>query len=226
MTNIYCIVPTIGTNQYISSLVPALEDQPHHTHTFVLNNSGDNWIYLLGGYPNTSVANTVGMNLYQQWNHGVDLCLAEDPNCYIAVLNDDLMLGDGALKEMAYCLDINPYMWLVSANYGIDDIDGSYREWKQFPGTFKDRGVAGFAFMVRGDKFHEGLLRFEEGYSVWHGDDDILLQVLKHGGRLGMAANATVHHFNGGSNSFGDRCRYVNDENRKDTELYLQKWHS
>ena len=63
--------------------------------------------------------------------------------------------------------------------------------------TFKNGGLAGFAFMVRGEVFDH--LAFDERFSWWYGEDDFVAAITAAGGRAGVVGEARVEHVRGGS---------------------------
>jgi GT2 family glycosyltransferase len=84
-------------------------------------------------------------------------------------------------------------LWAVSPNYDGRVLSGL----EYVRSTFKDGGLAGFAFMVRGEIFDQ--VSFDEAFSWWYGDDDFVAQVQAQGGRTGIVGEATVEHVGGGA---------------------------
>jgi hypothetical protein len=65
-------------------------------------------------------------------------------------------------------------------------------------------GLAGFAFMVKGELFDHGLPLFWEELELWYGDNDFAANVESLGGMLGIVKHTTVEHIDGGSKTAGD----------------------
>jgi GT2 family glycosyltransferase len=88
--------------------------------------------------------------------------------------------------------------------------------------TFKGRGLAGFAFMVRGEVFDR--VAFDKGFRWWYGEDDLVARIEAEGGRVGIVGDATVEHIGGGSQTI----RYTPEVLaviERDRRRMWAKWH-
>lgn len=228
------IIPTIGKDRMVVDLLQQIHEMDDDTVRQVIvfdNGMDDATRDLCNFFSGVRVINAYDKNIYEMWNMGVKEIIATHPNDYIAILNDDLLLiSDKFFTKLVEPLDMMDDVWATCGNYdvagyaagGYRDIDDFYR---YTTGTFKDGGFAGFCFAVKGEAYLNRLPLFDTSFHIWYGDDDLVHNIHKLGKQTVMANLAIVEHINGGSNTFGDRCRLQNDENAKDTEIYMKKWH-
>lgn len=230
MPKVNIVIPTIGTEGYIVDLLQQIYtmDDDIVRNVFVYDNGMP--AHILNGvkmFTNVTVIPAQDKNLYEMWNQGVKDTMIQNPDDYIAILNDDLILrADNFFSKLVEPLDIHEDIWATSANWDWREYPDYYQKWDTFPGTRKDNGFAGFCFAVKGQAYQLGLPLFETRYQIWCGDDDFLVEIYKHGGKTAMAIEAKVEHIDGGSKSFGDLCRLPNEINAKDVELYMLKHHT
>jgi len=89
-------------------------------------------------------------------------------------------------------------------------------------GTYKDGGLAGFAFTVRGEWFDR--LSFDEDFEWWFGDDDLVAQIEQLGGTTGVVRATWVQHVDGGSQTLLQRVPDVYAGLLRDYERMVSKW--
>jgi GT2 family glycosyltransferase len=135
------------------------------------------------------------LTLHQMWNRGVAMARARDAVCNVAILNNDLVLGPDFCRSLATALRTDPELWAVSPVYD----DRSFGGVQYVDSTFKNGGLAGFAFMVRGEAFDE--VCFDENFQWWYGDDDLVAQIRASGHQVGLTDATSVEHLDGGSQS-------------------------
>jgi GT2 family glycosyltransferase len=181
------------TRQLVEQLV---EDGGYETLFVLDNGSTDGTAAWLRGRPANAGVEVVGapdLRIYGLWNLGIRVARARRPRCNIAFLNNDLRISPGFLRRLSAVLRSTPDLWAVSPNY-----DGrSLRGLQYVRSTFKAGGLAGFAFMVRGEVFDR--FTFDEGFSWWYGEDDFVARIIAAGGRVGVLGEAKVEHIAGGS---------------------------
>ena len=155
----------------------------------------------LEGAARIMIVPAAGMNLHAMWNDGVRMATAAAGGaCDVAILNNDLAIGPDFLGGLSSALRSDDRLWAVSPNY--DHRLGSGVELTT--STAKNGGLAGFAFMVRGECFADGRLTFDEEYQWLFGDDDLVAQVEAADARVGIALDIEVLHLGGGSQSVRD----------------------
>jgi GT2 family glycosyltransferase len=135
------------------------------------------------------------------WNLGVRLARSRQAACNVAILNNDVALGPGVLVRLANALRSRSDLWVVSPNYDRRPLAGI----QYVRSTFKHRGLAGFAFMGRGEILDR--FAFDEGFNWWYGEDDFIARVVAAGGRVAIVGEANVEHIGGGSQT----VRYTPD---------------
>jgi GT2 family glycosyltransferase len=105
--------------------------------------------------------------IYRMWNVGVEEARAKGTD-YIAVLNDDIVIPNGALARLAQTLEANADIGVVypDVNFAHRELFGPLIE--RTTGTWGAGGMTGFCFMFRAA---DSLPAFDESYHWWYGDD-------------------------------------------------------
>jgi glycosyltransferase involved in cell wall biosynthesis len=201
----FVVVPVKDRLDLTRALVEQLVTDGGYETLFVLDNGStdgsSDWLRRRPGNARVEVVDASGLRIYQLWNLGVRLARAREPRCNIAFLNNDLRIGAQFLHRLSAGLRSAPDLWAVSPNY-----DGRRLQGVQYVcSTFKRGGLAGFAFVVRGEVFDR--LAFDEGFSWWYGEDDFVAGITAAGGRVGVIGEAKVEHIGGGSQTI----RYSRD---------------
>ncbi|MGH9036414.1 MAG: glycosyltransferase family 2 protein [Acidimicrobiia bacterium] len=195
----FVVVPVKDRLDLTRQLVGQLEAGGGYDALFVLDNGSTDgsadWLRRRPDSTRLVLIEAPSVGIYGLWNLGVRLARSWAASCNIAVLNNDLRIGPGFLHRLSTGLRSAPDLWAVSPNY-----DGRTHNGVQYVrSTFKGGGLAGFAFMVRGEVFDR--LSFDEGFSWWYGEDDFVAGITAAGGRVGVIGEATVEHVGGGSQS-------------------------
>jgi GT2 family glycosyltransferase len=193
----YVVIPVKNNLALTSALVAQLRDQGGYETILVFDNGSTDdtpgWLAAQAGRGDLIAIAAGDMTLHQMWNAGVSLSRARHPACNIAILNNDLRIGPGFLARLGSALRADLRLWAVSPNYDGRPVDGV----QYVTSTFKRGGLAGFAFMVRGEAFDD--IAFDEHFSWWYGDDDLVAQIYALSHRAGIVAGVTVDHIDGGS---------------------------
>jgi GT2 family glycosyltransferase len=213
----YVVIPVKDNLPLTSALVAQLRDQGGYEAIFVFDNGSSDdtraWLAAQAARGDLVAIDASGMTLHQMWNDGIALSRALHPACNIAILNNNLRIGPGFLARLASALRTDPQLWAVSPNYDARPVDGV----QYVTSTFKHAGLAGFAFMVRGEAFDD------EHFSWWYGDDDLVAQIHAQGHRAGVAGKVTVDHIGGASRT----VRYtptVRAAIERDRQRMVTKW--
>ncbi len=180
-----------------AALVGQLVSQGAYQRVWVYDNgcgpTARRWLERAARRGHITVVDAAGQRLHTMWNDGVARALAEDPDADIAILNNDLALGESFLHLLQVGLHSAQDLWAVSPNYDGRNLSGVAR----VTSTFKHGGLAGFAFMAPAEAFRT--VRFDENFAWWYGDDDFVWQIERAGRRVAVVGNATVEHVGGGS---------------------------
>jgi GT2 family glycosyltransferase len=207
----YVVIPVKGKHGYTADLLRQIGEQGGVADVFVYDNGSDSDPWDPADFADRvacehSIIPAAGKNIHEMWNAGIKRAIAENPRCNIAILNNDLEIGPEFLSRLSAGLRSRFDVVAVCGNY-----DG-----RQFPeqlqavkGVAAGRmdgtgGLAGFAFMVKGEIFAAGCPMFDEDYEIWYGDTDFTRMLDAGGGVYGIVRDATVVHIDGGSKTAGD----------------------
>lgn len=227
----FVVIPVKGEHQYTESLLRQLAAQKGYAGIFVFDNGADTDPY--AGYvpDQCEVIPAAGLSIHQMWNAGIRKAKALFATFNLAILNNDLNIGPKFLDGLASALRSHDQLWAVSPNYDGRTFEGDILAVKGIAAGRTDGtgGLAGFAFMVKGELYDHGLPLFDEQYELWYGDTDFALTVDALGGILGIVKGTTVEHIDGGSKTAGDgRSRLRSDEYRlmvqRDRVRFEEKW--
>ena len=155
----YVVIPVKDQLELTQRIVAQLQAQGATKAIIVFDNGSTDgtaaWLQHVSGCSGVEFVDAADLTLHQMWNRGVAMARARDAVCNVAILNNDLVLGPDFCPSLASALRTDPELWAVSPVYDARAIGGvQYVE-----STFKNQGLAGFAFMVRGEAFDEVVLR-------------------------------------------------------------------
>lgn len=221
----YVVIPVKDQREMTENLLNQLDRQGGYDGIIVLDNgSGEETKKYLEEQSIARVIDAEGAGIHRMWNMGMEIALERGSACNITFLNNDLILGDNFIKNLATALRAGHRLMAISPNYDGRVIPST---------TIYDRicanrydgtgGVPGFAFMVKGEWFADGY-RFPEECMWWFGDNDILNSMLKNGYFWGITPNTTVDHIGGGGQT-GDWDAYMASPVFKtDAAAFYAKW--
>jgi hypothetical protein len=219
---VHVVVPVLDNLELTRDLLGDLWAQGGYDTITVFDNGSRRetkaWLAEQAEAGRIQVVDAIGWRLYRMWNEGVRRARDRSPICDVAILNNDLRLGPRFLASLSATLRADRRLWAVSPTYAGRTVDGV----EHVGGTYKDGGLAGFAFMVRGEVF--GPLAFDEEFEWWFGDDDIVAQIERSGGRVAITGDTWVHHVNGGSQTILGRVPDVYEPLERDYARMLAKW--
>ena len=155
-----------------------------------------------------------GRNLHEMWNAGLDYGRDFDT---VLTLNSDVgEFSFEMVRRLSESLLSDPTIGVICPRYdqrdgkGVIDVSGGCGN--RYNGT---GGVAGFAFMLRGDSKY----RFPEELRWWYGDTHMFECMDRIGARTCMDLDVSLHHIAlGGSPGSGDWTL------KRDEILLDQKW--
>jgi GT2 family glycosyltransferase len=188
----YVVVPFKDKHELTQQLVDALDG---YAKLLLFDNGSEvpppaSW----GAIP------AANLNIHEMWNQGVEMALSESGGaCNIAILNNDIKVGPRFLDELALALRSDPRLVVVSPNYDNREFDADIQPVRgicagRYDGT---GGMAGFAFMVKGEWFAQGW-RFPEEYDFFFGDTEFAVCVEQAGGLIGIVKRVPCEHIGGG----------------------------
>jgi GT2 family glycosyltransferase len=193
------VIPVKDNLNYTASLIKQLKaDEDCHEIVVVDNGSTAKtrkWLDKAG----VTVLDAPGQGIHRMWNMGAAHAMQYYPRANVCFLNNDIRVGDRFMGAMSGALnDGPPDLIAVCPNYdgrtgaGVERLNGICAE--RYDGS---GGLAGFAYMVRGEWFQTGY-RFPEDCMWWYGDNDLLFSIEMAGGWYGMTHATTVEHLDGG----------------------------
>lgn len=230
----YVVIPVKGQHHYTDALIGQLVGQNGFDRVFVYDNGSDLDPYT----PSRSVVAAdvevipaAGLNIHEMWNAGIRRALAENQRCNIAILNNDLEIGPEFLQRLAKGLRALPTIAAVSGNYDGREFPELVQQVKGVAAGRMDGtgGLAGFAFMVRGEIFAAGCPMFDEQYEIWWGDTDFTMTLDAGDAVYGIVRDAYVTHIDGGSKTAGDGngkrlSPELEEAAKRDEARFLAKW--
>lgn len=222
----FVVIPVKDNKKMTQALLRQLIEETDREHIVVVDNGSNpetkRW---LDTQRMATVIDGTGMGIHEMWNLGAQWCLARNPRARIAFLNNDLELGPNFLAGLSAALDSDPTLVAVCPNYdaragdGVERLHGICAD--KYDGT---GGLAGFAFMVKGEWFER--YRFPEDCMWWFGDNDLCLTIEAAGGWYGMVHGVTVVHLDGGGQT-GDWSNYLDTEQGKaDLAAFCARWNA
>lgn len=160
--------------------------------------------------------------IHRKWNAGLDAAegwaRAQGHRRWnVAILNNDLEVGDGFLGRLAEGLRRSDDFWV-----SYPDVHGAGLADGDVVATSSDKlagqTLSGFAFMVRG----EARLRFDEQFEWWYGDSDLERQVRAADKQVVTVGGCKVRHLEPmrSTASSPDRLAMA----RRDEARFAEKW--
>lgn len=141
-------------------------------------------------------------NLHQMWNMGLDAAPGDAD--VVAVLNNDITLGDGTMAVCAAAITSLDALVLASPDYSGGTALGGV-EWATELGEHTG-GVVGWAMLFDATWLTATGFRFPEQLQWWYGDNVALDTVLRSEYKAGIVGGTAVTHH--GSATGGDWRQY------------------
>lgn len=218
---VFVVVPVKDQLRHTRGIIEQLAAQGDYHRLLVFDNGSGSetkaYLAACDGQHGVEVVDAAGRSLHAMWQEGVDRARARSKVCDVAILNNDLRLGPRFLASLSASLRSDPGLWAVSPRYDDRSIEGI----EYVSGTFKDDGLAGFAYMVRGEAFDH--ITFDRRFHWWYGDDDLVAQIEALGHKVAITGATWVDHVDGGSQTL----QHVADiwpRLAADWQLMLDKW--
>jgi hypothetical protein len=220
----FAIIPTVGCNNYVKTLVSDLAFQGSCSGILILDNGCPvglaNWLDTVDPLLVQRIE-MPGAGIHEMWNRGLDEITELHPQSNIAILNDDIIIGPSFLSGLGEGLRSDPNIGVVGANYdgrkgvGIQPVTTICAA--IYNGT---GGLPGFAFMVRGESDY----RFPEECKWWYGDDDIVLTHTNQSSVVAIVLETTVKHIDGGGKTGDWDSPKIRPQLDADREAFNNKW--
>lgn len=226
----FVVIPVKGQHHYTESLLRQLGAQKGYHTIWLYDNGSDTDPYISYLPDQCERIEAAGMTLHEMWNDGIKRSKADYAACNIAILNNDLNIGPRFLEGLSGALRAHQELWAVSPNYDGRDFEGDIIAVKGIAAGRMDGtgGLAGFAFMVKGELYDHGLPLFDERYHIWYGDNDFVWNIETLGGICGIVKDVLVEHIDGGSKTAGDGTKRLSADlaplAEEDRAYFEEKW--
>jgi GT2 family glycosyltransferase len=137
--------------------------------------------------PGATVVRKPEDTIYGMWNDAAKWASTMEGS-YLALLNDDIHLEPGVLTKLVEALDDNPALALVSVDWDDTPVEEPYVT--RALGTFREGGIAGWAFAVKPNRW-PGI---DPLYRCWYGDDSLVEQLIREGWEVGRYRGLHLVH--------------------------------
>jgi GT2 family glycosyltransferase len=172
------------------------------------------------------IRNGENLGVAKAWNIGIKSSAGE----IIAILNNDILIGNDCIERMVKVLDENPDIWCLSPAFTCLSMPKNWHELElkqRFVPQQIVSGGKGFFFMFRRDvmdkleKPKEGLFIDEQFGMLWYEDTDLWERFKKVGHPAMSVSNILIHHFESKTIALIDNANKYKAENR---EKFLNKY--
>lgn len=194
------VIPTALESALLGELLLELVDQ-NIDQVFLFDNSttqdAEDVLDVFDYAPrNIEVIPALGERLYAMWNRGWELALRYSKGypVNVAFLNDDIAIGSHFIDTLGTWLRSDEKWWCVYPDYNALIFGVTSETITATTGTFKDGGMCGWAFMIRGELLRAPLPAIDEHFVWWCGDDDLARQITMHGGLIGRVNGLGLRH--------------------------------
>ena len=166
------------------------------------------------------IRNEKNLGVAKAWNIGIKNSEGE----LIAILNNDILIGNDCLERMAKVLSENPDVWCLSPAFTRLTMPENWHEMElkqRYAPQQIVTGGKGFFFMFRRDvmakleKPKEGFFIDEQFGMLWYEDTDLWKRFEK-AGHPAMSVNTVlIHHFESKTIALIDNANKYKAENRE-----------
>lgn len=203
----FVCIPVKDEMEMTRDLLVQLKEQGGYSSIFVYDNgSGPEMKRWLREQSIAEVFPADGLTIGEMWNAAAFEAASRSRRWNMAYLNNDLRIGDNFLVGLAGPLRLNETIVAVCPNYDDRDGEGLSELHGIYAGGNGD-GLAGFAFMVKGELFT--MSRFEFPPAWWFTDNYLTLAIDRMGGSYVMVHDVEVEHLDGGSKTIGSAEEYA-----------------
>jgi GT2 family glycosyltransferase len=174
----------------------------------------------------TVIQNHHNLGVAKAWNIGIK----EAKGDFIAVLNNDILIGNNCLERLIMILEKNPDVWCISPAFTHLVMPANWHELElhqRFTPEKIVKGGAGFLYIFRKeiiDKLEapkEGYFIDEQFGMLWYEDTDLWMRLEKAGHPAMSVSNILIHHFESKTIALvPDAKKYMAENRTKFNEKY------
>jgi GT2 family glycosyltransferase len=176
--------------------------------TVLLYDNGSDPAY---DFPGVEVIDAAGWGLHDMWADGIKQARSRAPECNIAVLNNDLRVGPGFLRQLGLALRGRDDVWI-----SYPDVRGQVPYGRVVPTSGDGQTLTGYAFMLRG----EADLNIDTRYAWWYGDFDLEMQCRAAGKYVVTVGGCRIEHLEPTKSTRGERL----EQAKADEVRFAEKW--
>lgn len=180
---------------------------------YILNNIEDERI-LYNYAPN--------MTIYEMWNDGWRIAGSYDYYVNVAFFNNDIEWDIPIINNLASLLRSDSNIGCVYPDYRNESLE-EYLSLTPTSGTFKDNGMAGFAFMIKAELAPLRVPFFDTSFKWWCGDDFIEMKIRKAGLKVCRVNGLKIQHDQSKTASNG-KNNWVDEAKNKDLTRFQQQY--
>jgi hypothetical protein len=203
-------IPTLGLSPYLERLALDLE-MGGHSVILWCNGGQEDAVRVTEQFIGYTIVLTPGVGIYGVWNRILRAGFGEP----VAILNDDVYVDSGAIHYADLYLRHRPGAGIVG--WDPDCQTRGTRHDLEVTGTYRAGGITGFAFVIRPV---DGI-QFDEEFTWWGGDDDIVHQYLQAGYKAVKMVGEPVQHWPSTSANARPAVYSLVDQDR---QRLLDKW--
>jgi len=166
------------------------------------------------------IRNEKNLGVAKAWNIGIQKSVGE----LIAILNNDILVGNDCLERMAGVMEENPNIWCLSPAFTRLTMPDNWHELelksRYYPQQIVSGGKGFFFMFMRGtiaklEKPKEGLFIDEQFGMLWYEDTDLWERFKKAGHPAMSVNNILIHHFESKTIPLVDNANFYKADNRE-----------
>lgn len=196
------VLPVLDQPELTANVLARLAGEPPQRVRVVMCDNGSDRptreVLERAAGPGRILVDTRGLGLYAMWRFGwrTAAAAAHDAGAReweVAFLNTDVDFLPGTITQMREALRAHK-LGACCPDYERRVIEGrDVQEVRPTRGSYRDGGLAGWCFMLRGELADQGL-DIDVEYEWWCGDDDVFAQVERLGWELGIIGGLPLDH--------------------------------
>lgn len=216
----HIIIPVRDQLHLTQSIVEQLKEQIGWDKCWIMDNgSGPDTAAYLETLDHERFSSNWCPNLtiYEMWNAGFIQSQTFDAE-YVAFLNNDIYMVPNTIQMLKNALSFNKQAWISYPDY--NETKPGIINYKETKGTYRHGGMSGFCFMVKAKKITWRPI-IDTRFRLWYGDDDLVFNIEKHGGKQIRILGLPVQHIGQATtNQHPELFPLIS----QDRELFIQKW--
>lgn len=176
-------IPSAGVCDLLEQLVEQLLEQNEFDEFLLIDNTATGSVKENFTDPRISVSHRPELTLTQMWNvmwaHAKVQGTARGIPSQVVLLNDDIQIPKHFVSRLVDVLRSDERIACAYPNYRLPLGQNApiNNDWTATEGTYKDGGLWGCAFTLRGEILNTRIPPMDEQFDFWCGDDDLVEQI-------------------------------------------------